>query len=267
MKLTIMMVTYRRVMMTLDNIDSYILARQHALDRIDGLEIDFHLWAANKNEYDNYVEIYKDIDWITVSHVPNYATKAPILVEEFVTRLDSDLVHLTWDDHTPAKNVLTLGVRDMVEHFPKFDGVVGMMIVNHPPEWGWQTSYGPTQIIGVRLFKDFRERTGQPILCPEYHQCCFEVEFTSYMQLLNRVWHCREAHFNHQRHELPSKWGIDHSAMESRKLGTMNKDRAVYNVRRKKGYYWGINFDIVGGWEAVLPKLKAEEEGDEVGVE
>ena len=267
MKLHILVVSHNREDITIKNMKRCEIGRAHAIKHVETLDdIQCTIWVTSVREKEFFDKQFNNHNWVNTVIVKKYIEQAPILMSNFLQTTKADVFHITWDDHGVYEDCYTNALNAMIQRFPErtihqlrtsYDGVVGMDIVNYPKHWPWQSGFGPSQLIGSGVLESFKIFTGGlPLFCPDYKRVCWECEFSAYMRFHNSMWYCGTARVDHWRPDVHRK--PDKSHTNGRDDGSMNRDRLMYLERRRRGYFWGLNFDLVGDLDKAL-KLRDEE--------
>lgn len=263
MNLHTLFVSHNREAMTLTNVERYKVARAHALENIDTLDrCDCTIWVTTQGEKDFFDDKFSKDSYISTTMIGEYIGRAPLLMSEYVQTTKSDLFHITWDDHGLYEDCYTLAINAMLERFPKksvhnkqtfsYDGVVGINIANYPKHWPWRGWHGSQHLIGAGIVESFKKWSGgKPFFCPDFKRVMWECEFSAFLRFYNAIWYCPEAKLDHWR---PDAHGNipDKSHIEGRSDGSMRRDAQMHQERRKRGYYWGLNFKLVGDLDSAL---------------
>lgn len=153
----------------------------------------------------------KRMDWIFTQ---NHALK----------EIDSDYYICACDDFIFHVNCIESAVKRMQKRFPDGDGVVSL----------WRRNNPVIGLFGRKFVERFPERE---MFCPEYTHYCGDSECAQVAKILKKVANIKfyqVKHFsqNDETHNLSQK--------------AARKDRKLYYKRDKKGFKWGIDFNLIG---------------------
>lgn len=262
MRLHILFVSHNREEMTVRNIKRCETACNHALKNVDSLkEVTCSIWVTTQHEKEFFDAHLKEYKWISTSIVKDYIEWAPLLMNRHLRTTKADLFHITWDDHGVYEDCYTNAIKAMLLRFPKktvhthayvgfsYNGIIGIDIANYPKHWPWQGWYSSQHLIGAGYIKGWEHLHGDlSLFCPDYKRVMWECEFSASIRFYNSIWCCREAKLDHWRPDFSGnklQWIPDKSHTEGRADGSMKQDREIFQERRKMGYYWGLNFDLI----------------------
>ncbi len=256
MKLHILFRSFRRQDMARGNLLRVIVARKHALANVKGLEsINLTHWVDTEEERDFFLKHFGNNGWYNIEVIKDYNTKAPLMIGEFFRTTEADMFEWLWDDVGVYEDTYTLAINTMMLRFPKrdkhhprivsYNGILGVKIANYPKHWPWQSSYGNPHFIGSGVIKNhYKAYPDKPIFCPDYKRVIWEVEFVAVARFHTLIWYCPEIRIDHW---VPTKKETeDEVHKKSRADGSSQRDKDMLRERKKRGYHWGLNFDLIG---------------------
>ena len=269
MKLHILFRSFRRQTMAHGNLLRCVTARKHAFANVKGLEsINLTHWVDTEEEKKFFLETFGKMDWYNIEVIKDWENNSPFMMGEFFRTTEADMFEWLWEDIGVYEDTYTLAINTMEERFPKndkhhpklvsYNGVLGVKIANNPKHWPWQSSYGIPHFIGSGVIKNhYKAVQGKPLFCPDYKRVIWEVEFTAFLRFHNLIWYCPEIQIDHW---IPTTKEVeDEVHKKSRTDGSVKRDRAMMRERQKRGYFWGLNFHLIGDL------AKAQEESKRLG--
>ena len=141
----------------------------------------------------------------------------------------SDLILYGADDVLFDNDCISLVVKEMQKRFPDGDGVVSINQKNL--SWGLDTAFG---LFGIKFAERFPNKM---VFCINYEHGYSDNELGLYAKSIEKHYHCVKARLFHDRIR-------DESHLQARSM--IHQDKDVFNMRRKRGFLWGKNFDLVG---------------------
>lgn len=139
---------------------------------------------------------------------------------------EADAVIYASDDLMFRPNCISNAVKAMKEHFPDNDGLVALKQAQK--ESG--VAFG---LLGRKFINRFPNNM---VFCPDYIHYGCDKELERVAKQLERIYQCREAIVSHSRlHD-----NTYNLAQEVR-----GRDREIRRMRRKRRFYWGVNFERV----------------------
>ncbi len=236
MKMDIILISHNRKMMTVRSILGHSTAISNALNHELLNEVGLYIWVDSQDELEFFTGLYGDTPWIHPQLVKDYGENAPLRLSQFMIESKADLMHLTFDDHNVWEDCYVNSVRAMIKYFPQINGVVSMYIVNYSGNYPWQSREEPL-LVSSKLIKAFYNKHAQPVFCPDYKRRAFECEFGAYIRHGNMVWNCKDAKVDHWWEAKTHTENINHG---------FNYDMRMQAERIKRGYHWGLDFNLVG---------------------
>ncbi len=213
---------------------------------IPQLTVDVHAYicVSGIGEQRLYTKLYDTLDFVSIQKI-RYDT-TPGFWNTFLRKSKADAVLIIFDDCTVEPDCIAEAALCMEKNYPKFDGIIGLNLVNNPGESGIRangtSSNYEFRLIGIPFCdKYFKKRR---IYCPDYLKFWSEQEVCMFAESVGAFTHCQTAGINHF---LPDFFGGVDTTHTEHRVGRLFRDNQTRKLRATKGYLWGRDFNLIWG--------------------
>lgn len=203
---------------------------EDAKKQIEG-NLYLYLYFSSEIEYKLMNESLRRYPWILLRLIDTY--NAAEFWNNHFKDCFADLVYYFNDDVILDPYCLKNSIDSMFKYFPDGDGVVGICQENLPIKDQCKAAFG---VIGQKFMQRFPKKQ---IFCPEYKRFYLDTELYEYSSKIGKHYFDETSKLIHL-HPNYSNYKADTTHFDVRKH--LKEDQKTYNLRKKKGLLWGLNF-------------------------
>lgn len=196
--------------------------------------INLYLYFSVKEEYEFYQQIFREVPNIHTILLEFY--RVPDFWNKHLSITDADAMCYLNDDCVVFEDTISSIFKEFEEHFPDYDGVIGLNQLNLND---FQTVDGAFGVIGIKYAERF---PGKKVWCPDYNRFYADFELWQMAKELNKFHFSRQAQIIHC-HPVIDKRLEDDTHRDVRKY--IRKDKETFNRRKEMGLLWGKSFQTI----------------------
>lgn len=158
------------------------------------------------------------------------------------TLFNADWQIMMWcvDDVELYPDCLEKAVQAMHEHFPDYDGVVGISQECPGHEEYTYKPYGQV-LLGKKFIERYKE-ANYAVCCPAYTHFFQDEEMWQYATSINKFYHCKEALLKHYHPAfIKSEMDATHPIVRG---AVFQRDRQIFAQRQSQNLIWGKTWQM-----------------------
>jgi len=197
-------------------------------------DINLYVYLSDRKEYD-YIKIFLShfsnahVCWLPIYRVPNFWN-------DHLRTTTADAMCCANDDVIFLNKTIDEILSGFKEHFPDYDGVVGLNQSNLPTGQALDSAF---PVIGKRYADRFPERQA---FCPDYDRFYCDKELGEYAKSINRFYFASKAEIIHL-HPCVDKRFEDLTHYQVREY--LQHDKQTWLHRSSQRWLWGRDFNRV----------------------
>ena len=209
-----------------------VVSVDEARSRCSPVVVHLHVYFSSDVEMNEFKEDFGDREWIR-PHLLHGDFRSSDFWNAHLEDMDADALCYLTDDIILDPDCLIKGWQAL-EDF-NFDGVIGFNITNAKDGQPCKAAYG---IVGKKFANRFPNRH---VFCPEYACFYLDEELEKFSTSISRFRFCESAKL---RHYHPDFTGDKPDQTHTHHRRNKFHDVMVHNMRVKRGYLWGKDFEI-----------------------
>lgn len=198
---------------------------------------DIHVFIYFSSHTDaNEVEASFDRPWITRRFT--LYNKCGVFWNAHLLIMKADIMAYMNDDVLFFDNTIEELVKTYQEHFPDFDGVMGINQSNLPEKEMLKSAFG---VIGNKYAERFPDRQAW---CPDFYRFGGDEELMRYAESINKFYYAENVKIKHLHpaHEKGCSTDSTHRAVRKFR----SKDVEICHKRKVNKLMWGQSFELIG---------------------